>query len=331
MALGYPTIVRVVLAVVSLLSFAASARAQESSLETLSILAEDGAFDAPKLAPPAADDKFAATKEYGRAPDKVAIVGKVKECCGYPIAEKEGFRLSFYWIAYESEYANESYDTAIYTRAGYYIGSYPSAFVFELKLEGSGILRDGRVLNYDGDCNYGMGTCFKTLALSEHPLGAGVQSRPLVPFRSIAVDPRFIPIGATVYVPELVGVLLPDGTRHDGCLRADDMGGAIKEHKLDFFVESYNNFKFIADNLWWRMKATPMLEEPRCGYLKIHDSRERDNDHTDFIAIHAKFKQRRMAEKVALRKTARNRAMAKAWLAHHSGAAAAHTPLARKK
>ena len=38
-----------------------------------------------------------------------------------------------------------------------------------------------------------------------------------------------------------------------------------------------------------------------------------------------------MAEKLALRKMARNRAMAKAWLAHHSGAAAGHTPLARKK
>ena len=332
MALGYPTIVRAAFALACLLSFAGNARAQESALEAAQILADDGAFDAPKVAPPAAGDKLDATKIYGRGPDKLAIVGKVKECCGYPIAEKEGFRLSFYWIAYESDYAAEAYDTAIYTRGGFYIGSFPSAFVFELKLEGSGILRDGRVLNYDGDCNYGMGTCFKTLALAEHPLGAGVQGRPLVPFRSIAVDPRFIPIGATVYVPELVGALLPDGTRHDGCLRADDMGGAIKEHKIDFFVESYNNFKFIADNLWWRMKATPLLEEPRCNYLKIHDARERDNDHTDFIAIHARFKQHRMAEKLALRKTARNRALAKAWLAHHSGAATkGHTPLARKK
>ena len=59
--------------------------------------------------------------------------------------------------------------------------------------------------------------------------------------------------------------------------------------------------------------------------------RERDNDHTDFIAIHAKFKQRRMAEKVALRKTARNRAIAKAWLAHHSGAAATRRSLARNE
>jgi 3D (Asp-Asp-Asp) domain-containing protein len=175
-----------------------------------------------------------------------------------------------------------------------------------------------------------MGTCFKTLTLEDHPLGAGVQGRPLLPFRSIAVDPRFIPIGATVYVPELVGVLMPDGSRHDGCLRADDMGGAIKEHKLDFFVESYNNFKFIADNLWWRMKATPMLEEPRCEYLRLRDPRERDNEHTDFLAIHKTYKQKRMAEKVALRKTARNRAIAKAWLSRHS-AGQGHTAIARKK
>ncbi len=302
------------------------------ALEAAQALAADGYFDVPKLAPPAPGEKLAASKLYGRAPDKLPLIAKVKECCGYPIAEKEGFRLSFYWIAYESDYANEAYDTAIYTRAGYYIGSFPSAFVFELKLEGSGILRDGRVLNYDGECNYGMGTCFKTLALDQHPLGAGVQGRPLVPFRSIAVDPRFIPIGATVYVPELVGVLLPDGTRHDGCLRADDMGGAIKEHKLDFFVESYENFKFIADNLWWRMKATPTLEEPRCAYLRLRNGHERDNDQSDWLAIHQRFKQQRRAEKLALRKTARNRAIAKAWLAHHSGAhPKGRSVLARKK
>jgi 3D (Asp-Asp-Asp) domain-containing protein len=322
--------VRSVAILALVLGLAASARAQESVLEAAAALAADGAFDAPKLEPPAAETKLEASKIDGRNPDKLPLIAKVKECCGYPIGEKEGFRLSFYWIAYESEYANESYDTPIYTKRGYYIGSFPSAFIFELKLEGSGVLRDGRVLNYDGECNYGMGTCFKTLSLEQHPLGAGVQGRPLEPFRSIAVDPRFIPIGATIYVPELVGVLMPDGTRHDGCLRADDMGGAIKEHKLDFFVESYNNFKFIADNLWWRMKATPMFEEPRCEYLRLRDPRERDNERTDFLAIHKTYKQKRMAEKVALRKTARNRAMAKAWLSRHS-APKGHTPIARKK
>ena len=106
------------------------------------------------------------SKIDGVTPDKLPRIGKVKECCGYPVAMKEGFRLSFYWLAYEAEYANEDYDTDIYTKQGYFIGRYPSAFVYELKLEGSGILRDGRVLNYAGECNYGMGTCFKTLTIS---------------------------------------------------------------------------------------------------------------------------------------------------------------------
>jgi 3D (Asp-Asp-Asp) domain-containing protein len=252
-----------------------------------------------------------------RGPSKLPLVGKVKECCGYPVGLREDFRLSFYWLAYESEYANEHYDTDIYTRTGYWIGRYPQAFVYELKLEGSGILRDGRVLNYDGECDYGIGTCFKTLELEEHPLGMGAQGRKLEPFRSIAVDPRYIPLGAPVYVPELVGVMMPDGTRHDGCLRADDVGGAIKQHKLDFFVESYFNFKAIGDNLWWHMKATPLLEEPRCEYLRLHAPQERANEHTDWTELHRKKLPLRMAEKLALAKIKRQRALAQAWLKHH--------------
>jgi 3D (Asp-Asp-Asp) domain-containing protein len=269
------------------------------------------------------------SKLDGGAPAKIPLIAKVKECCGYPIGLHEDFRLSFYWLAYESEYANEPYDTDIYTRHGYWIGRYPEAFVYELKLEGSGILRDGRVLNYDGECDYGMGTCFRTLALEEHPLGAGVQGRKLEPFRSIAVDPRVIPIGSPVYVPELVGVEMPDGTRHDGCLRADDMGGAIKQHKLDFFVESYFNFKFIADNLWWRLKATPMLEEPRCEYLRVHAPQERTNEHTDWVQLHTR-RPSHLAEKVA-RKIKRNRAIAQAWLKRRYGGQGGHTPVARKR
>jgi 3D (Asp-Asp-Asp) domain-containing protein len=271
------------------------------------------------------------SKIVGAAPDKLPRVAKVKECCGYPISEPEGFRLSFYWLAYESEYANLPYDTAIYTRQGYYIGSYPSAFVFELKLEGTGVLNDGRVVNYDGDCNYGMGTCFRTLDPAQHPLGTGVQGRPLLPFRSVAVDPRFIPIGATLWVPELVGIEMPDGTHHDGCLRADDMGGAIKEHKLDFFVESYFNFKFIADELWWRMKATPHLDEPRCDYLKLGDPRERDNERSDWASVHAKWRQARGRERAVQAKIRHNRAIAQRWLARHQGKTIAkNAPHAKK-
>jgi 3D (Asp-Asp-Asp) domain-containing protein len=271
-----------------------------------------------------------ASKVEGALPEKMPLVSKVKECCGYPIGLREGFRLSFYWLAYESEYANEPYDTDIYTRQGFFVGRFPSAFVYELKLEGSAILLDGRVLNYDGECNYGMGTCFRTLSMEEHPLGVGVQNRRLEPFRSIAVDPRYIPIGAPVYVPELVGLELPDGTRHDGCLRADDMGGAIKEHKLDFFVESYFNFKFLAENLWWRMKATPHLDEPRCEYLRLHDRREWQNEYTDWATLH-KPKHTHLAEKLAQAKIRRNRAVAAVWIKRHSKESGSRPKLARRR
>ena len=256
------------------------------------------------------------SKVVGTKPLKLDRRGKVKECCGYPIALREGFRLSFYWLAYEQDYAAERSDTEIYTPEGFFLGKFPSAFVFELKLEGTAVLMDGRVINYAGECRWGMGTCFKTLDLAHHPLGVGVQNRALVPFRSIAVDPRMIPIGAPVYVPELVGLELPDGTLHDGCLRADDQGGAIKDGKLDFFVESYLNFKFLAENLWWRLKATPHLEEPRCEYLRLREPRERYNEHTDWIAMHRpKLHQ---AAKAALAKIQRNRAVAAAWVKRHS-------------
>jgi 3D (Asp-Asp-Asp) domain-containing protein len=274
----------------------------------------------PKIVPNNPRDH---SKVADDAPAKLALTSKIKECCGYPIGLKESYWLSFYWLAYESEFASLPYDTDIYTRQGWFIGRFPSAFVHELNLEGSGILADGRILNYDGSCNYGMGSCFKTLELAEHPLGAGVQRRKLVPFRSIAVDPRYIPIGATVYVPELVGIDLPDGTKHDGCLRADDMGGAIKGHKLDFFVESYNNFKFIADSMWWHVRATPTIDEPRCEYLRVPEVavRDRTNDHTDWVVLHLRGLQAKLAERArtSLAKTKRNRLKAQAWIKRHYG------------
>ncbi len=244
---------------------------------------------------------------------KLPLRPKVKECCGYPLALPDGFRLSYYWLAYESEYAFEKYDTDIYDRYGFWIGRYPQAFVYELKLEGTGFLRDGRLLNYDGPCEYGIGTCFSALDLSEHPLGRGVQNRSLMPFRSVAVDPLLIPIGSPIFVPELVGVVLPDGTRHDGCLRADDQGGAIKGGKLDFFVESYFNFKYVADQLRWHMRATPHLDEPRCEYLRLGEPREHMNEHTDWALLHTRKVRQALAK---LSRSVKRRANGRPSLAH---------------
>lgn len=70
--------------------------------------------------------------------------------------------------------------------------------------------------------------------------GDGVKNYRLVPFRTIAVDPNFIPYGSVVYIPSIRGqsFKLPDGSTaiHDGYFFAADTGGAIKQNHIDFFV-----------------------------------------------------------------------------------------------
>jgi 3D (Asp-Asp-Asp) domain-containing protein len=196
------------------------------------------------------------------------ILGKDKTCCGYPLSEEFGFALRFYWLAEQDRFGLDDQTDVIYTQEGWYIGSFPSSFIRSLTMEGSGVLSDGRVLNFDGRCRYGVGTCFETLNHRTHPYGRGAHRRPLVPFRSVAVDRELIPIGEPLYVPELDGLVMPNGVVHDGCLRADDTGSAIRRRKIDFFVMTRDNFRTIvptlADGTW----ITPHIEDPRCEYLR---------------------------------------------------------------
>src|SRR6266550_2331440 len=66
--------------------------------------------------------------------------------------------------------------------------------------------------------------------------GRGAFGRPLVPYRSIAVDPRVVPRGTRVYIQELDGMPLPDGSMHDGWVTADDIGGRIRGQHFDIFT-----------------------------------------------------------------------------------------------
>lgn len=245
------------------------------------------ALDTPRLdfLQPHSDDS---SKSVPGLHEKLDLRTKIKDCCGYPLGEPGQYKMTFYWLAWESEYANEPYLVDIYTRNGFPIGRFPRTFVFELKLEGSAILRDGRALNYDGRCGYGIGICFQTLDPAEHPLGKGGQGRPLEPFRSVAVDPRFVPLGTTLYIPELRGLRMPDGKLHDGCVRADDTGGNIRQKELDFFVESFANYKFIDDQFWGNGHVTPHVEEPRCFYLRRFDPAvDRRSEATDWARLEA--------------------------------------------
>lgn len=234
-------------------------------------------------APARADDSKLAKDDVGIQP-KSTFRGKNKLCCGYPLAQELGFALRFYWLTREQDYQDKldtsiprsgrnekvSLDTwvELYTREGFFFGRVPERFAWALRMEGSGLMMDGRVVNYKGNCTFGYGTCFEQLDADQHPYGRGAGPRPLVPFKSVAVDPRVIAIGEPLYIPEFDGMQLPDGSIHDGCVRAEDTGGGIKGRKMDFFVVTYGNFRFLLEQLLNVSWITPQIESPRCEYMR---------------------------------------------------------------
>lgn len=237
------------------------------------------------LAGVATADSSKLAKEDVAIQPKAPLRGKNKLCCGYPLVDDLQWALRFYWLTAESDYqeihgvpmtrggacsmaANQSVE--LYTRDGMFIGRVQERFACSLRLEGSGLMMDDRVLNYTGPCKFkfGYGTCFEQLDTQQFPFGRGAGQRPLIPFKSVAVDSRVIAIGEPLYIPEFDGLQLPDGSIHDGCVRADDTGGGIKKRKMDFFVVTYGNFRFLLDQLWGVSWITPHLESPRCEYLR---------------------------------------------------------------
>ena len=230
-----------------------------------------------------ADDSKLGKEDVPLQP-KANLRGKNKLCCGYPLSEDLGFALRFYWLVLEADYDEPPGDKApksgrgatvpenswveLYTPDGFFMQRVTERLAWALRLEGSGLMRDGRVINYTGKCAYGYGTCFQQLDEHEHPFGRGAGQRPLIPFKSVAVDPRLVPIGEPIYIPEFDGLVLPDGSIHDGCVRADDTGGGIKRRKMDFFVVTYGNFRFLLDELENVTWITPQIEAPRCEYMR---------------------------------------------------------------
>jgi 3D (Asp-Asp-Asp) domain-containing protein len=57
-----------------------------------------------------------------------------------------------------------------------------------------------------------------------------------IPMRTVAVDPRYIPRHTRLFIPETVGIQMPDGTVHDGYWYASDTGGAIKGQRIDLYT-----------------------------------------------------------------------------------------------
>ena len=154
-----------------------------------------------------------------------------------PGAVRGTFALTYYWVATEDPEAAPVAATAkLYDAACGILATVSSRFAAEVANAGTGRLRDGRLLTVDGDCSCTSSPCFRIEKATGW--GVGASNRPLVPFRSLAVDRSVIPIGTHLWIEELAGVIVPGGypDLHDGCVVADDTGGRIAGEHLDWFV-----------------------------------------------------------------------------------------------
>jgi 3D (Asp-Asp-Asp) domain-containing protein len=139
--------------------------------------------------------------------------------------------VTFYWLIDEAapRYRGKARAELADVR-GRVIARTSVRFRNDLIREGSGHLRDGRTVAYDRRLH---GT--NRFRIVQSAYGVGLLGCALVPYRTVAVDPRFVKLGTTISIPQLKGAHLPDGTIHDGIFVANDRGHFRGSH-VDFFV-----------------------------------------------------------------------------------------------
>lgn len=174
---------------------------------------------------------------------------------GLQRSAKKKHRLTHYWLAHEGNFSGRR-RVLLVTHSKRRRGKrrrrrrlrwVSRAFARALRMQGSGFLRGGRLVQYVKRCpgwkrrrKRRRLRCLRVRLVDRRrfPMGVGAAGMPLLPFRSVAVDSRIIALGSQLYIPALGRFFRRHGIRHDGCFWADDKGGGIKGRHIDLFVGS---------------------------------------------------------------------------------------------
>lgn len=164
------------------------------------------------------------------------------------------FAPTFYRILDEDapEWKNGERSVSLLTTGTETIARVTAEFKRQLDIEGSAHLHDGRVVNLHQKMEGG----WRYLVAVDAPFGLGVENYKLMPYRTLAVDPKVIQVGSVLYVPALDGVRLPSGEIHDGFMFAHDEGQSIRGNRIDVFV----GFESDVDNTLTRSARIPDME-----------------------------------------------------------------------
>jgi 3D (Asp-Asp-Asp) domain-containing protein len=162
---------------------------------------------------------ISAYSDYLSNPTKAPVVGK--------------FKNTYYYIIDESDekYLNLPRTEKILDAQDNILAYVSLRFKRDLIMEGSGKLLDGRVVNFDKKINNE-----SRFHITPFDFGRGVGNCPLIPYYTVAIDPKIVPLGSLLYIDELVGMKLPDGSIHNGFVWAHDIGSAIQNYRIDIFV-----------------------------------------------------------------------------------------------
>jgi hypothetical protein len=168
-----------------------------------------------------------------------ATMGAVLAC---NVAAKHA-KWTYYWITLESEESGSgSKNTSLKTCNGKTIAKVTKHYAERVRMEGTGKLNDGRVINLgDCDCDDGF-SCFEAYDPRKYPWGIGSHDNPILPYTHVAANDH--KVGTRLYIPKLDGKRLPGANQaHNGCVEVGDKGWSFGSKHLDFFVgkQSYYN------------------------------------------------------------------------------------------
>lgn len=151
-----------------------------------------------------------------------------------------------YYIAQEKrtnckgKYGQTTYDgserSQVRSPDGKVIATVCTRFYRVLTMEGSAVLNSRISINYGGRVNNEP----RFYVLNRCVYGEGVRRNLcLLPYHTLAADNKVHAIGDILYVPKVKGLLLPDGSVHEGYFIVRDTGGAftgIGGKRVDMFT-----------------------------------------------------------------------------------------------
>lgn len=151
----------------------------------------------------------------------------------------------------------------------------PKGFYEAVCVQGSGTLAGGQTVSFaKRDCacaavcsRTNQKICFDALDAKQFPYGRGATGGPITPLYTVAVDSDVIPLGTTIYIPELEGMPrdAESSGLHDGCFMAQDRGLRVKGKHVDVFTGDTSMTRLWNKLVPSNEGVTVVLDSPKCA------------------------------------------------------------------